>query len=213
MGNTKSNTGKTYSKLTVAKQVIRFLCLFAVAYGILMGWPGFGTAYSTFYRAGAAFLFGSFGSRGIVRFRHLPEDNLKNYIKISFYDRSIRDKNAGLIPIMQLRYGIRHCDYMYVAFMSALIVAGPISWKRRGWALFWGLILIQVFIAFRLALLVLFAFNSKSPSMFALKPFWNSILSLFANVFAMDVFFGFAIAISIWILVSFRREDWSKIAM
>ena len=71
MGDTKPSSGATCVKLITLKGAIRFFFLFLLAFGLLMApWPRLGRAYTKFYCAGAAFLFGSFGPKGAVTFEY-----------------------------------------------------------------------------------------------------------------------------------------------
>ena len=199
MDDTTSNIEKTSFKLNQAKRLIEFICLFAVFYGLLMApWPGLGKAYSRLYLAGASALFNSFGSKGVVHFNQ--SDDAECDINVELYNQDQVDKN-GQAPIVQARHTSRRAGYMYIAFITALILATPISWKRRGWALFWGLILIHGFIALKLAIRILHAFTIKPLSLFALGPFWKWILSIAHQQFIVNVTFGFVVSIFIWILV------------
>lgn len=209
MGNTKSSTDAACVELITPKGIIRFFCLFLLVFGLLMApWPRLGRAYTRFYSTSAAFLFGSFGSKGIVRFEPLSDSEYD--LNVSLYNRARPGPDGGIAGI-QTRHNSRLAGYIYVAFLTALILATPIPWRRKGWALFWGIILIHGLVASRLALRILYAFNNKPLSMFALNPFCNRVLSITHQAFAVNVTFGFIVCVFIWILVSFRRRDWVKI--
>ena len=209
MGNTKSSTDAACVKLITPKGIIRFFCLFLLVFGLLMApWPRLGRAYTRFYSTGAAFLFGSFGSTGIVRFEPLSDGEYD--INVTLYNRARASPDGNIVGI-QTRHNSRLAGYIYVAFLTALILATPIPWRRKGWALFWGIILIHGLVASKLALRILHAFNNKPLSMFALNPFCKRVLSITHQAFAVNVTFGFIVCVFIWILVSFRRRDWAKI--
>ena len=210
MGDTKSSSDATCAKLIAPKGIIRFCCLFLLVFGMLMApWPGLGRAYTTFYRAGAAFLFGSFGSTGIVRFDPVSDSN--HDMNITLYNRARLDPDGDVVAI-RTRHSSRHAGYMYGAFLTALILATPIGARRKGWALFWGMILIHGLIASKLALRIFYAFNNRPLSMFVLNSFCRRVLSITHQAFAVNVTFGFIACVFIWILVSFRRRDWVSIA-
>lgn len=209
MDDTTSNTKTSSSRLIQAKRFIKFICLFAVFYGLLMApWPGLGKAYSKLYLAGASALFKSFGSKGVVHFNR--SDDAEYDINVGLYNRDQVDKN-GHVTIFQASHTSRRDGYMYMTFMTALILASLIPWKRKVWALLLGLILIHGFIALKLAIRLLHAFSIKPLSLFALSPFWKRMLAIAHQQFVVNVNFGFVVSIFIWILVSFRREDWLKI--
>jgi len=209
MGDTKSSSGAACARLITPKGIIRFFCLFLLAFGLLMApWPRLGRAYRKFYIAGAAFLFGSIGSTGTVTFE--PLSNSENDMNVTLYNRA-RLAPDGDIARIQTRHSSRHAGYMYVAFLAALILATPIPARRKGWALFWGMILIHVLVALQLAIRIFHAFHNRPLSMFVMSTFGKRVLSISHQAFAVNVTFGFVACVFIWILVCFRRRDWDKI--
>ncbi len=209
MGNKKSSGNATCVKLITPKGTIGFLCLFLLAFGLLMApWPQLGRAYTRFYSAGAAFLFGSFGPTGTVTFEPLSDS--EHDMNVTLYHRAYMDPDGDVIAI-RTRHSSRHGGYMYAAFLTALILATPIPARRKGWALFWGMILIHGLVASQLALRLLHAFNNGPFSMFALNPFFRRVLSIAHQAFAVNVTFGFVVCVFIWFLVCFRRRDWARI--
>jgi len=212
MGDKKSHTGTKSFKLIQAKRLLVFSCLFMFVYAAMMTlWLVWGGAYTKFYRAGAAVIFDSIGSKCFVRFQ--PSEKVENEIKISFYHRGRLDKHGRPVPLMKISNDIHYGVYIYIAFIVALIVATPISLKRRAWAMFWGMILMHTFLVFRLAILILYIFSSGPLFLLVLSPFWKKVLIVNTQVFTINVAPGYIVAVFIWIFVSLRREDWSKIAM
>lgn len=182
-----------------------------LVYGLLMAaWPAVGAVYSKFYRAEGEFLLSSFGCGGIVRFSQ-PEDS-KDDIRITAFNRYYVYKN-GEISGAQFNYSIRYGDYIHIAFLTALIVATPLPLRRRGWALVWGLILMHAIVAFKLAIIIIKFLSDQRVSLWILNAFWKDVVVTTDQVVVHHLTTGFIIDFFIWVLVSFRREDWSKIAM
>ena len=209
MGNTKSISDAASIKLITPKGIIRFFCLFLLAFGLLMApWPRLGRVYTKFYSAGAAFLFSSFGPTGTVNFEPLSDSEYD--LHITLYHRAHTDPDGEVVAI-RTRHNSRHAGYMYTAFLAALILATPIPLKRKTLVLFFGIILIHCLVASQLALRLLHAFNNGPFSMFALSPFSRRVLSVSNQAFAVNATFGFVVCVFIWILVCFRRSDWARI--
>ena len=171
-------------------------------------WPGLGRTYTRFYSLGASFLFGSIGATGTVRFE--PLNDSEYHLHVTLFNRARKASDGGVARV-QTRHNSRHAGYIYIAFLTALIVATPLPARRKVWALFCGIILIHGLVALKLALRILHAFNSKPLSMFNLNPFYRRVLSIAHQAFAVNVTFGFVVCVFIWILVSFRRSDWDRI--
>jgi hypothetical protein len=177
MDDAKQNNGATRFKLTQPKQVIGFLCVFVLVYGLLMSpWPSLGAAYSRIYRAGAALLFESFGSKGVVRFEELSDEEYDT--KIVFYSRDQVSPDGKMVPIGFMRHSSRRSAYIYAAFLTALILATPISWNRKGWALLWGMILVHGFIVFNLAIWILYGSVAFQLDSISFRPFFVCVIYL-----------------------------------
>jgi hypothetical protein len=174
----------------------------------MAAWPVVGAAYSKFYRATGKFLFGSFGRGGIVQFTQSKDS--REYINIVACNRYRMDE-SGNAPGRQLRYGIRYGDYMHMVFLAALIAATPLPWKRRTWALVWGLILMQALVALKLSIIILDLLSDKPASLLILSPFWKNFVVTANLVLVRRFTTGFIIAFFIWVLVTFRRGDWFRL--
>ncbi|MFA5239320.1 MAG: hypothetical protein WC476_06385 [Phycisphaerae bacterium] len=212
MGNAKSNTDTAHIKSISTKHIIVFFCAFVLIYVPLMvPWPGLALAavYSKFYRTAAAFLFEPLAPEGAVRFQ--PLSDVENDIRIIFYTRDQTGRPGKMLPVGHIDHNSRREGYIYVAFLTALILAGPISWRRKGWALLLGMILIHAFIIFKLAIWIAYGLNKEPLSLLALTPFWKKALLLAIQVFAGNLTFGLVVSVFIWFLVSFRRQDWLKV--
>jgi hypothetical protein len=209
MGNKTSSRNATYIKLITPKGAIRFFCLFVLIFGLLMApWQRLGRAYRKFYIVGASFLFGSIGSTGMVTFEALSDS--ENDMNVTLYNRARLAPDGGIARI-QTRHSSRHAGYMYVVFLSALILATPIPPRRKVWALFSGMILIHGLVALKLALRIFHAFHNQPLSMLSMSTFSKRVLSIAHQAFAVNVTFGFVVCVFIWILVCFRRRDWAMI--
>ena len=209
MGYTKSSSGAVCVSLITPKGAIRFFCLFLLAFGLLMApWPRLGGVYTKFYSAGAAFLFGSFGPTGTVAFE--PLHNSEHDLHVTLYNQAQVGPDGDAVAI-RTRHNSRHAGYMYTAFLAALILATPIPARRKGLALFLGIILFHGLAAIQLGLRIFHAFTNKPLSMFVLSPFSRRVLSICHQAFAVNVTFGFVVCVFIWILVCFRRSDWARI--
>ena len=210
MGNAGSTADETGLTLIWTRKVVSFLCVCALVYALLMGlWLIGGAVYSRLYSAGANRLFGSFGARAVVYFSQSRDTG--DEVKIAFYYRQRVDGHGRPIPLLRIAHDVHYGVYIYVAFMIALIVATPIPRRRRAWALFWGLIAIHAFMAFRLTLLIVQLLNSEQVALLALNWFWRPVLLLSVQVFTVNILPSFIVAIFIWALLSFRRGDWLAI--
>jgi hypothetical protein len=212
MGAKKSNTETNSFKLIQAKHLLVFFCLFILVYAAMMAlWPVWGGIYVRCYRSGSSLIFDSTDSTCFVRF-HMSKDS-ENEIKMSFHHRDRLDKHGRPATLLRISNDIHHGVYIYFAFIVALIAATPIPLKRKGWAMLWGVMLTHVFFVFRQTVLILYIFSSKPLSLLALSPFWKGVLLLHTQILTVNIAPGYIVIVFIWILVSWRREDWDRILM
>lgn len=210
MGNAGSTVSGDDLTLMWMRKVALFLCACALVYAMLMVlWLGWGGVYLRLYGTAANLLYRSPGSRALVYFS--PSADAGDEIKVTFYDRQRVDSHGRPAPLLRIAHNVRYGVYIYVAFMIALIIASPIPWRRRTWALLWGLIAVHVFMVIRLGLLVAQLLNCKQVSLLTLSPFRQRLLLLAGQVFVINILPSFVVVIVLWALLSFRRSDWPAI--
>lgn len=192
-----------------ARQLLKSFVILVLTYSLLMAcWLLVGKTYSRFYCSCGELLFGSFGSRGIVEFGESKKEGYD--IAVRLYNADRTNKN-GVMRGVETSQNNRQDVYMYVVFLVALIVATPISVRRKLWALLWGVILIHCFVFLRLAGYIFEQFSEDSLGLFSISPSWKSTFYTLYQQFIANVNFGFVVAVFIWILVTFRRRDWERI--
>jgi len=106
----------------------------------------------------------------------------------------------GSGPVRNLDLGF---GFLPTALLLALILATPISLRRRGWALFLGFLCMHFLILLSLNFII---WNeSMEISLVNLSPFWKHISNGFRD--ALVTQFSAAIPVLVWIFVTLRRED------
>jgi hypothetical protein len=97
------------------------------------------------------------------------------------------------------------------ALTIALIMATPVQWRRRSWALLWGMLLIMLFILFSVAV---FIWNeSTTVSLVTLSPVWKQIADALEYTLISQLGISFSLPVLIWIAVLFRRQDFGRFAV
>lgn len=98
----------------------------------------------------------------------------------------------------------------FFLFLLTLILITPISWKGKAWSLLWGTLLFTAFTLFKVAIFLLDQFNKSSMDMYQLN---ESTGDFVANLALLLKSLGFSsfIVILIWVLVAFRRSNWSQV--
>jgi len=109
-------------------------------------------------------------------------------------------------------FSSRTMAYLPTALVIALVLATGIGWRRRLCALAWGLVWIHVFIVFLLGLMIVMIICAHPElGLFEVSPFWQMTLSLPWEFFLNRTGTPLATTVPIWMVVTFRRDDWLHI--
>jgi len=184
-----------------------FFCRFVVIYVLLiLPWPGLGELYSQYFRALGELAFSRDNDRRIILF----EDHRLVHAfetldtRMIMGNRDTIDSNGnGRTTTIDL--DTRSIGWDPTALTIALILATPVPWRRRGWALLWGLLLIHGFILFTLQSWIWNA--SPGISLSTLSPFWKEVADNLQYTLITQMGVSFSVPVLIWILVTFRLED------
>jgi len=188
------------------RTVVLFALKAAVLYALfVVQWPGVTDGYRWLFRHAGNALFYRVGDASIVRFEKVGGGVEGTDTRVMLQNR--RDGKAGALEIRSLYFG-----YRPAVFMTALILATPIPWRRRGRALAWGLICVTLFVGLRLWLRVTDAFcDPNMLGLYAISPLWRSLLHGVMLAVSLAPATTYFAPLIIWGLVTFRREDWASL--
>jgi hypothetical protein len=109
-------------------------------------------------------------------------------------------------PITSLWLG-----YVPTALFIALLVPTPIPGRRKRRALWIGLALVQLFVALRLAILMIDILSRPTPAaLFHPGPRLLDAITFTSQMVTSELFPSFLVPLMIWALVSFRAEDLAR---
>lgn len=103
---------------------------------------------------------------------------------------------------------VQYRAYAPTVLLCGLILATPVPWVRRGWALVIGWVILQTWIACGVFLLVLKAYIT--PGDLALYPWGGTaraLVNFITEVISTSTATQFAVPVLIWALVTFRARD------
>ena len=192
------------------KPVAAFFLKVIIFYALLMiPWPGVMGAYGYVFRACGNTVFRTFGSTGRVHFAPItPVPAGKDAKDTTVTLENIKTRGARGTMEMNSRL----MGYLPAAFAVALILATPVPWSRRGWSLLWGLLLMGVFTGLELTLRLVDAFSDKNVlAVFSLGPVAKATVIILLKVIALSPVTAYIAPVFVWILVTFRRTDWTTL--
>ncbi len=188
-----------------------FLVKFIAAYVVLaILWGPIKHTQAEFFRQKTTFFFGNFKKEGAVTFSKQNQNG--HEIRASLFNKKLqaaarqagrRDFRVYKLPLNSWQIG-----YLPTILFLALLIATPISIKRKLWAALWGLILVQLFILFKLYIKLLWTFNGREwTEVVQLSGVWERLVSGLDYLFVQHIGTAVIIPVFIWIIVSFKKED------
>jgi hypothetical protein len=187
--------------------ILRFLLRFAVIYGLLIvPWPGWNALYGQGFRAVGEAVFGRNDGQCVLYFEpHRQTQGLAAVDSRIVLGNPQQADSSGKGPAQLLSIDTRSIGWVPVATTAALILATPISWRRRALALLWGLLSIHAFILFSIWAYI---WNeSTNISLVTLTPFWKEVADGLQYTLVTQMGVSFSVPVLIWIVVVFRRHD------
>lgn len=186
-----------------------FLLRTTVCYTVFMiPWPGVRDAYRSCFRAVGNVAFASVRGAGAVRFEPYSSDDQRKDTRLvleKYRPFTVR----GRTELQSILLG-----YRPIAFLVALTVGAPITWRRRLWALLWGLIFVNLFIAFRVWIPILIGFSGDNQlALYSFPPVIDSLLGVLKLVLVQAPVVHYMAPTFIWMVVTFRRGDLQRILL
>ncbi len=186
------------------RRISGFFLRCLVIYALLLApWPGLLDGYRAFFAAGGNVLFHWFGPSGSVSFTPIPSpDHVKD---MSIELTKLRPQRVR--GTMQIKCA--YAGYRPTAFLIALVLATPIPWRRRLWALAWGLALVNAFVAFRVGLKLVDVFSHPGHplAIFTLSQHVKIGVRMMVLLFYRAPEMHYIVPAFVWLLATFRRDD------
>jgi len=194
------------------KLILAFLGRFVLVFGLLaIPWPGWPEAYAGFVRRSAKTLYRHFGAKGVVLFQPSLSGDRTLDTEILLGNRAKLDASQRG-DAARLPFNTRFVAYFPSALALALVLATGVSWRRRVWASLWALVFMHLFIACLIGLMLVSMVNAHPElELFELAPFWRRVVTSLYDIFLTYLGARFAVAVLVWILVTFRRGDYGRL--
>ena len=182
--------------------VVTLVVVFTV---LIWPWPGVQRAYTAAYCWVGTALFRDVGQGLTVEVRPLAA--LEGRMDSEVVIRSLNPPGGTRAP-HNARSG-----YVAMVELVALVLATPIAWSRRWKALVLGVFLVNLYVTFRLAVVV-FEGLLACPvwTVIEVGPTGARIMQAAVDVIAKSPTLSFVVPALIWMLVTFRRSDLVSIA-
>ena len=181
---------------------------------LLLGqYAGISKGYRGMIRNVSTTIFQENWSLGLVQFRE-PGDQFGKGLEtaVDFVNREENNRAAAEgrgVNAVTVYFSIHNWGFLLGAFLIALIVASPVNIKRKAWAAGIGLLLFHFYLLFRIWLKLEWEMDTHPElGIVDLSDFWSGAIDKLNVVLVQNIVVSFLVVTIIWILVTFRKEDW-----
>ncbi len=187
------------------KPLLFFIIKAAVIY-ILLAAPVsfFDGVYGKIYRKCASTLFHRFHGKGFAQF---TEGEDKAIIRVNVGNlNQIRKNNTAPTTFGYLN--IRYLGYLPTILLITLILASPVTWKRKAMALILGLVLLNAIIILEQWLHLMFlSIRATWLNLVDFSESKKNTINLAYNYLVQIQGISRFLVVLIWLLVTFRKTD------
>jgi hypothetical protein len=178
-------------------------------------WPGWEETYGELYSSAAAILFESSDPSRSVRIRHvIPQRGSasETWSRDMSLRLQVRGHRVGFreIPAFSTGRSSRYTGYAPTALAIALVLATPVSWRRRLRALPWAVLLASGFSALMLAIWIHgWFYGQECASLAQFSAQYAARARMVASLLETsgDMAPYYVAPVFIWALVSLRPRD------
>lgn len=117
-------------------------------------------------------------------------------------------KNQTTVYSIRIFCSMRNWGFLITAFFIALVLAAPVPLRRKLISGTIGLLLVQLFVLFRIWVDIEFSMQQNQKlDIVNYGGFGEQVIVTMDAVFAKNIVVAFSIPLLIWIFVMFKRED------
>ena len=187
------------------KPILLFLFKVILVFGLLVApFTFYDVTYGKFYRSVCKSLFGKIKETGFARFSQTktPEE-----MHIEIGNAAQRQSN-GMTNTAIADVNLRYRGYMSTVFLIALIIASPITTRRKIFSALAGLAILTGILMFKQWIHILYMCEQVSwLALYDFTPHEKQRIEFLFNNFANYSGSTLIMVIPVWILVCFRKSD------
>ncbi|MEM6271441.1 MAG: hypothetical protein AAF998_18540 [Bacteroidota bacterium] len=201
------------------KPIRKFLLWFLGIYAALLvagHFAGVGDAYRSLVQAMGNQVFQEWWSEGLVDFQPgndpLQKDMDTVMLLLNREELGQARSSGTNVRVIKVYFSTWQSGFLSTAFILALILASPVPNRRKAVGAGLGLLAITLFVLFRLWVNLMFSWG-ENPQLGVVE--YSSTTSRFIafldGIFVKHIVVSLVVPLVLWILIAFRREDWSRL--
>lgn len=194
--------------ISTRKLIFSFAAFAAVYLFLLLPQVNMNGVYAEQFCKLGNFLYQDFPQGGYVQLR-TQTDKGKNDIAL-FLSNASWIENGKLTGVTTNKASDR-IGYLITAFFTALVMATPVSWKRKLVALILGLVLVTAFVMLKLYVIILQAFTQVDWFGLFQEPSAKQSIQFWHEHFAAPASYGYSFVLIVWLALSIGRREWKKL--
>ena len=197
--------------MTNSKTSMIFFLRAALIYLLLVTpWPGVRDWFGDVFRAAGQEVLGRVGGDGVTNFEAYEDKNGEFDTRIWLANRTYV-RGDGKAPAMDMYVDSHGSTWLPLSLVCALVLATPVSWRRRLVGLGIGLAATAAFCVFRVWISMLWNYQQGVDAkihLFKDAPVTDYLLETLDTIMLNPYGPSFAVAVVVWLAVMFR---WSEI--
>jgi len=185
----------------------RFFLLFTIAYVILfIPASGFDKVYESFFRMVGNKTFSHIGDGGVVIIQPQKNKNFDSRIFIS--KESLRDGNSYHGETYDLSAYLM--GFLPTIFFLALVVATPLSWRRKAVAIAGGLVIVTAYVMLKLRIFILYSFSQTVYLGLYQDTRSKESISFWTDHFASQKTIDYSFILIVWMALFIGKREWQR---
>ena len=177
----------------------------------------FDEKYDAAFRSLGNTFFSTYGKEGMVRFDKGKDPKNASLNSVMVLKNRLQDIEAGQkgtnVKVAKIYFNPWNFGYLSMGVLLALIFANRAPIKKMGLAAFLGLLILSLFIAFRVWLSITWNFQQKPwLDIVHYSQSGASLLDAFHKIFVSNIVVTLAIPTAIWSILLFKKSDFIPVS-
>ncbi len=189
------------------KGAAKFLLVFLAAY-LFMLWPitGIQKKYADFFCKIGNESFHEFGDNGIAMLKtQKGKDNILLLVSNTSYIKQ------GQVIWQDYHKSSNLIGFFHTAFLLSLIIATPVSLRRKTFAMIVGFLLITGFVMLKLYSIILYCYSISTTLGLSNDIAAHESIAFWYNNFSMPFARGYTIVVILWVLLCIGKKEWQML--
>jgi hypothetical protein len=175
---------------------------------------GIDRKYAEFFCSIGNKFFWEFGNGAlvIVTADEKEANHIKLFITKTSLEKTTGISNTGISKGREFNlFNGKIIGFLPTILFLALVIATPLTWKRKIFALFFGFFLLTAFIMMKLRVIILYAFATTPEIGLFQEPEVKKSIEFWYNYFPAQLTPSYSFSVIVWLAVCIGKKEWQKL--